>query len=57
LLFTEFFRAKNAKALPVEGTGLGLTISRRIVEAHGGTINVSSQLGKGTRFCISLPAR
>ncbi len=57
LLFTEFFRAKNAKALPVEGTGLGLTISRRIVEAHGGTINVSSQLGKGARFCISLPLR
>ena len=37
------------------GTGLGLPTSRRIVREHGGTMNVQSELGKGTRFTISLP--
>jgi signal transduction histidine kinase len=37
------------------GTGLGLPISRKIVQAHGGTLTVSSDLGKGSDFCIELP--
>jgi signal transduction histidine kinase len=38
------------------GTGLGLTIVRRIVAAHGGHIDIQGQPGEGTRFCIALPA-
>ena len=38
------------------GSGLGLMIARRLVELHGGSLSVSSQLGVGTRFVLSLPA-
>ncbi len=37
------------------GTGLGLSISRRIVQAHGGTLTVRSEVGKGSDFCLELP--
>ncbi|NIO39441.1 MAG: ATPase, partial [Burkholderiales bacterium] len=40
-----------------QGTGLGLTVSRDIVQAHGGRIEVASQVGKGTTFTIYLPVR
>jgi two-component sensor histidine kinase len=53
-LFTEFFRAKNAKALTQEGTGLGLVIVKEIVDFLGGTIQVESQVGKGTCFTCRL---
>jgi signal transduction histidine kinase len=50
-IFDPFFTTK-----PVgQGTGLGLSISYQIVQAHGGTIQVASVLGQGTRFVISLP--
>jgi signal transduction histidine kinase len=55
-LFREFFRAANARDGAVDGTGLGLAITRRLVEQHGGTINVKSELGKGSCFSFSLPA-
>ena len=41
----------------VKGTGLGLTISRKIVEEHGGRMWVESETGKGTTFLFSLPRR
>ena len=49
-----FFRASTAGA--VEGTGLGLTITREIVERHGGRLEVESRLGEGSTFRIVLPA-
>jgi signal transduction histidine kinase len=48
-IFRPFFTTKG------HGTGLGLSLAKRMVEAHGGTIRVSSEIGKGTRFVITLP--
>ena len=55
-LFEPFHQASSGWGRSHEGTGLGLTISRRLVEAMGGTITVESQPGVGTRFVVSLPA-
>jgi signal transduction histidine kinase len=55
-LFTEFFRAKNARALDPGGTGLGLTTARETIEQHGGTLDVASEEGVGSRFSLKLPA-
>jgi two-component system NtrC family sensor kinase len=49
-LFTSFFSTKGGK-----GTGLGLLVTRKLVEEHGGKIGVSSKLGKGSTFVIQLP--
>lgn len=54
-LFTPYFRSDNPEAREQPGTGLGLTISRGIIEGHGGTIRVESQLGSGTAFHFTLP--
>jgi signal transduction histidine kinase len=51
----EEFRQVGTAAKKVEGTGLGLAISRKFVELHGGTIWVTSQLGKGSTFTFTLP--
>jgi signal transduction histidine kinase len=55
-LFTEFYRAKNAKAQQTEGTGLGLVLAKDVVEQHGGQISVESTVGEGTTFLVSLPS-
>ncbi|HUJ83950.1 MAG TPA: DUF4118 domain-containing protein [Candidatus Acidoferrales bacterium] len=54
LIFDKFYRGKDQRFL-VQGTGMGLPIAKAIVEAHGGTIGVTSQLGHGSVFSFSLP--
>jgi signal transduction histidine kinase len=54
-LFTPYFRSDNPEAREQPGTGLGLTITRGIVERHGGQIWVDSQLGGGTEFHFTVP--
>ncbi|GAA2932020.1 sensor histidine kinase [Microbacterium luteolum] len=56
MLFTRFFRASTATRNAVPGVGLGLTITRAIVLAHGGTMDVTSEEGVGTEFRFVLPA-
>jgi signal transduction histidine kinase len=55
-LFDRFYRGQAAQDSNAPGTGLGLTICREIVEIHGGTINVESQLGEGTKFIVHIPS-
>lgn len=52
-LFETFFRASNVGN--ISGTGLGLSIVKRAVDLHGGSIDVTSQLGQGTCFTVTLP--
>ena len=54
LIFDKFYRGRNHR-LQVQGTGMGLAIAKAIVEAHGGTIGVTSQLGHGPVFYFTLP--
>ena len=54
-LFTRFFRARRRGAEPAAGTGLGLVITRLLVELHGGQITVTSAPGEGSTFGFSLP--
>jgi two-component system sensor histidine kinase KdpD len=54
LIFDKFYRGKNER-YRVQGTGLGLAIAKAVVEAHGGTIGVTSQLGHGSVFYFSVP--
>jgi two-component system sensor histidine kinase KdpD len=53
-IFDRFYRGARHSSAPA-GTGMGLAISRAIVEAHGGDITVSSQLGHGSVFTFSVP--
>ncbi|MDK4731398.1 ATP-binding protein [Rhizobium sp. CNPSo 3490] len=52
-LFQPYYRARSATG--IAGTGLGLNVVKQVVELHGGTVEVTSELGKGTTFAISLP--
>ena len=54
-LFTRFFRASSATRNAVPGVGLGLNITKAIVIAHGGRMDVSSEEGAGTEFRMVLP--
>ncbi|MEV7605048.1 ATP-binding protein [Paenarthrobacter sp. NPDC089322] len=54
--FTKFFRAGAVRNSAIPGVGLGLPISKAIVEAHGGTITLESEPGQGTTFTVKVPA-
>ncbi|MBA2285239.1 MAG: response regulator [Ktedonobacteraceae bacterium] len=54
-LFTRFYRAQNTMSQTVNGTGLGLTIARTLVELHGGEITLTSAPGQGSTFSFTLP--
>ncbi len=54
-IFDRFWRADDARSRPGGGSGLGLAIVRQIADAHGGTVEVSSELGAGATFVLRLP--
>ena len=56
-IFEPFFRGKNANTNQVRGSGLGLSLVKKIVEAQGGRINVDSKVGRGSTFTILLPLK
>lgn len=55
LIFDQFYRVSRGESQKIKGTGLGLSIAKKIVDAHGGSIQVSSEFGKGSTFTVLLP--
>lgn len=55
LIFERFYRVDKSRARATGGSGLGLTIAKRLVEAHGGSIEVRSQPGRGSTFTFTVP--
>jgi len=56
-IFQPYYRTEEARQSPFAGAGLGLFIVRHLVEAHGGTVQVTSQPGQGTTFTLRLPLK
>ncbi|GEM_PF-2286541 len=56
-IFDKFFRSERDMQRGVKGSGLGLSFVKRVIDAHGGKIAVESEVGKGTKFVILLPAK
>ncbi len=54
-LFMKFFRAENAMRFQTSGSGLGLYVVKNIIEAHGGTVSVTSEENKGTNIMFTIP--
>jgi signal transduction histidine kinase len=54
-IFDDFFRVKRKETRCIRGSGLGLPIAKKIIEAHDGCIKVVSEIGKGSTFSIFLP--
>lgn len=54
-IFERFYRVDRSRTRATGGSGLGLTIARRLVEAHGGTIGVTSKQGEGSTFTFTIP--
>jgi signal transduction histidine kinase len=55
-IFEPFYRGREAVSQQIQGSGLGLNLVQRIAEAHGGTVSVTSEPGKGSTFTLALPA-
>ena len=56
-VFDEFFQAEHSYKKLFDGVGLGLPLSRKLLEMHGGTISLSSRIGEGTSITLSIPAQ
>jgi signal transduction histidine kinase len=56
-VFEEFRQVGHHYTIKHEGTGLGLALTRRFVELHGGKISLESELGKGSTFTFTLPLK
>ena len=54
-LFERFFRVDQARSREMGGTGLGLAIVKHLTQSFGGSVRVESEVGKGSRFIVSLP--
>jgi signal transduction histidine kinase len=54
-IFEKFYRIKTKQTRSISGSGLGLSIVKGVVDAHGGVIHVESEVGNGTTFIVSLP--
>jgi signal transduction histidine kinase len=54
-IFSAFFRGERSRSRGTGGVGLGLTLAKRIIEAHGGRIEVESAVGRGSTFRAYLP--
>ena len=52
-IFEQFYRIEQKES--ISGTGLGLTVVKEIIEAHNGTISVTSEIGKGSKFTVTIP--
>ncbi len=57
LLTNRFFRVDNSRSRNMDSTGLGLSIVKHIINRHNGTLKISSDIGKGSTFLVSLPAK
>ena len=54
-IFQKFVRGAGAKRAGIRGVGVGLALVKRIVEAHGGTVRLESEPGRGSTFILELP--
>jgi two-component system sensor histidine kinase SenX3 len=54
-VFEPFYRGKEAQAAQIRGNGLGLSLVKHILAAHGGRVSVESKVGQGSRFTLRLP--